>query len=162
MRNLRRAREPYLQGKKAPPEPTSVPTSARVASVLVSPFRASGSCVLLRGVDPLQLFCSQVSLPATAPTPEQPTRRIVLYNSGSGAFVFTAAGHLLGHGEVALLGVRRVDQVHRLVCFARGDLDRYAVARPLIAAQVGLVERDAGRFGGGLEFVRYVGDGASE
>jgi hypothetical protein len=45
--------------------------------------------------------------------------------------------------------VRPVDQVHRLVRLARGVLHRHTVAQELVGAQVGLVERDARRVGGG-------------
>ena len=51
-----------------------------------------------------------------------------------------------------------VDQVHRLVRLAGGDLHRHAVAQELVGAQVGLVERDAGRVGGGLQLLQGGGD----
>jgi hypothetical protein len=48
-----------------------------------------------------------------------------------------------------VLRVRPVDQVHRPVRLARGDLHRHTVAQELVGAQVGLVEHDARRVGGG-------------
>ena len=74
------------------------------------------------------------------------------------ALVAALQRHLLGQREVVLLRVLPVDQVHRLVRLARGDLHRHAVAQELVGAQVRLVERDARRVGGGLELLEGGGD----
>ena len=41
---------------------------------------------------------------------------------------------------------------------AGGDLHRHAVAQQLVGAKVGLVERDAGGVGGGLQLLQRGGD----
>ena len=74
------------------------------------------------------------------------------------ALVAAFQRHLLGQREVVLLRVLPVDQVHRLVRLARGDLHRHAVAQELVGAKVRLVERDARRIGGGLQLLQGGGD----
>ena len=74
------------------------------------------------------------------------------------AFVAAFQRHLLGQREVIFLRMFPIDQVHRLVRLARGNLHRHAVAQELVGAQVGLVERDAGRIGGGLQLLQRGGD----
>ena len=74
------------------------------------------------------------------------------------ALVAALQRHLLGQREVVLLRVLPVDQMHRLVRLAGGDLHRHAVAQQLIGAQVGLIERDAGRVGGGLQLLQGGGN----
>lgn len=41
-------------------------------------------------------------------------------------------------------GLRPVDQLHRVVGLACGDLHRHAITQQLVGAQVGLIGRDAG------------------
>jgi len=74
------------------------------------------------------------------------------------ALVASLQRHLFGQREVVFLRVLPVDQVHRFVGLARGDLYRHAVAQELVGAQVRLVERDARRVGGGLELLEGGGD----
>ena len=78
------------------------------------------------------------------------------------ALIAALQRHLFGQREVVLLRVLPVDQVHRLVRLTRSDLHRHAVAQELVGAQVGLVERDAGRVGGGLQLLQSGGDVAAE
>jgi len=74
------------------------------------------------------------------------------------ALVAALQRHLVSQREIVLLRVLPVDQVHRLMCLACGNLHRHAVAQELIGAQVGLVERDAGRVGGSIELLQRGGD----
>ena len=73
-------------------------------------------------------------------------------------FVAPLQRHLFGQREVVLLRVLPVNEVHRLVGLTRSDLYRHAVAQELVGAEVRLVERGAGRIGGGLELLEGSGN----
>ena len=74
------------------------------------------------------------------------------------AFMATLKRHLLGQGEVVVLRVLPVDQVHILVRPPGGKQHLHRVAQQVVGAQVGLVERDAGHIGGGFQLLQGGGD----
>ena len=73
-------------------------------------------------------------------------------------FVAAAQGHFLGEGEVVVLRVRPIHQMHLLVRLSDGDLHRDSVAQQLVGAQVGLIKGDAGSVGGGHQLLKGSGN----
>ena len=72
--------------------------------------------------------------------------------------VAAAQGHFLGEGEVVLLRVLPIHQMHRVVRLSGGDLHRHAVAQQLVGAQVGLIQGDAGGVRGGHQLLQGGGN----
>lgn len=67
-------------------------------------------------------------------------------------------GDLFRHGEVVLLGLLPIEQVHHLGDRARLDLHRLAVAQQLVDLLVAVVEQAAGPVGFLLQQIERAGD----
>ena len=72
--------------------------------------------------------------------------------------VAAAQGHFLGQGEVVVLRVLPIHQMHLFVRLSGGNLHRHAVAQQLVGAQVGLIERDAGGVSSGHQLLQGGGN----
>ncbi|MNR22227.1 hypothetical protein D3C85_1391690 [compost metagenome] len=55
----------------------------------------------------------------------------------------TAQGHFFGNGEIIVLRVLPINQMHRFVGLPNGYLYRYAVTQQLVGTQISLIQRDA-------------------